>query len=345
MSREYSLQQIAERIGAELRGEGDCVIAGLNSLQNAEPGQLTFIASQAYRASLGSTNASAVILPPAMAGDYAGNALLMDNPYLGYARASALFDRTPVADAGIHPSALISASANIHPQACIGANVVIGNFVEVGAATVIGAGCSIAEHSSIGSNGWLSANVSIYHGVRIGDNARIHSGAVIGADGFGFAPDTGPGARKGGWQKIYQLGGVVVGDNVEIGACTTIDRGALDDTVIEDGVILDNHVMIAHNVRVGENTAMAAYSAAAGSAVIGRNCTFSGRSGVVGHVTLCDGVHVAANTSISKSISEPGAYCSGTQVTKAAEWRKNAVRFNQLDNMARRLKKLEKKLK
>lgn len=336
MPREYSLQQIAEHIDAELKGGNDDRIVGLNTLQDATTGQLSFLSNPSYRKLLASTAASAVIMSPSMANDFSGAALILDDPYLGYAKASALFDDTPVTKMGVHPSAIIASTADIHSDACIGPNVVIGENVIVGANTMIGAGCSISDHSRLGANGWLAANVTICHNVTIGENVRIHSGAVLGADGFGFAPEAGQ------WRKIYQLGGVVIGNNVEIGACTTIDRGALGDTVIEDGVILDNHVMIAHNVRVGENTAMAGYAAAAGSAVIGKNCIFAGRAGVAGHVTLCDGVQLTTQTVISRSITEPGAYSSGTQVSKSAEWRKNAVRFNQLNDMANRLRKLEK---
>ncbi|MEZ5482919.1 MAG: UDP-3-O-(3-hydroxymyristoyl)glucosamine N-acyltransferase [Porticoccaceae bacterium] len=336
MSRGYSLQQIAERLGAQIRGDADCLLSGLNTLQGASEGDLSFIAKDSYRKHLASTRASAVIMPPSMVESFEGNALLMDNPYLGYAIASALFDDAPVSEPGIHPSAVVAASAVVHPSASIGAHAVLAPYVEVGAGSVIGAGCCIGDGSLIGENCRLFANVSVYHGITIGNTVRIHSGTVIGADGFGYAQN------PAGWQKIYQLGGVVIGDNVEIGACTTIDRGALDDTVIENGVIIDNHVMIAHNVRVGENTAMAACSASAGSTVIGRNCTFAGRAGVVGHVTLCDGVHVSANTTVTKSISEPGVYASGIPTSKVSEWRKNAVRFNQLDAMNSRIKALEK---
>ena len=339
MARGYSLQQIAEHIGAELRGDGEFVISSLNTLQDAVEGQLAFLANQTYRKHLSSTGASAVIMHHTMAADFAGHALLMDNPYLGYALASQLFDDTPGFPAGIHPTAVVSDTAEVHPDAAIGPSVYIGEYATIGADTVIGPGCSISEHSSIGKGGWLAANVSVYHGVTIGDNVRIHSGAVIGSDGFGFAPENGQ------WKKIYQLGGVVIGNNVEIGACTTIDRGALGDTVIADGAILDNHVMIAHNVQVGENTAFAAFSGSAGSSVIGRNCVFAGRAGAVGHLHVCDGVQVGLGTTLTRSVREPGVYCSGTQTTKAKEWRKNAVRFNQLDDMYSRLKELEKRNK
>ncbi|KKK52337.1 hypothetical protein LCGC14_3105920, partial [marine sediment metagenome] len=239
---------------------------------------------------------------------------------------------------GVHPSAVVAASAQIGGGTSIGPNAVLGEDVVIGANSRIGAGVSISDGTVIGDNCRISANVSIYHGVTIGSQVTIHSGAVIGADGFGFAHS------EGRWVKIYQLGGVVIGNRVEIGACTTIDRGALEDTVIEDGVILDNHVQIAHNVRIGENTAMAGCSGVSGSTVIGKNCIFAGQSGVVGHVTLCDGVHLTGGTIVTKSLTEPGSYSSGTAFSKSEDWRKNAVRFNQLDDLARRVRQLEKKL-
>ncbi|MEH6617292.1 MAG: UDP-3-O-(3-hydroxymyristoyl)glucosamine N-acyltransferase, partial [Porticoccus sp.] len=291
-----------------------------------------------YRQYLAETVAGAVILDVDSASEYPGNRLVMDNPYLGYALASAMFDTSPVPQLGIHPSAVAASSTRIGDNVAVGPNAVLGENVVIGAGSRIGAGVVIGDGSVIGDNCRISANVSIYHGVTIGDQVTIHSGAVIGADGFGFAHS------QGRWVKIYQLGGVVIGSRVEIGACTTIDRGALDDTVIEDGVILDNHVQIAHNVHVGENTAMAGCSGISGSTVVGKNCIFAGQSGVVGHVTLCDGVHLTGGTIVTKSLTEPGSYSSGTAFSKSDDWRKNAVRFNQLDDLVRRVRQLEKKL-
>lgn len=339
MPQSYSLQQVADFIGASVSGSAEVAISGLASIQDAGPGQLAFLARDKFRDQLLSSQASAIIMTAASAENYTGSALVMDNPYLGYARASALFDDTPAATVGVHATAVVAESATVHSKAVVGPNAVLGERVVVGANTVVGAGCYIGDDTVLGESCYLFANVSIYHNVSLGDRVRIHSGAVIGADGFGFAP--GP----DGWTKIFQLGGVRIGDDVEIGACTTIDRGALDDTVIENGVIIDNHVMIAHNVRVGENTAMAACSAAAGSTTIGKNCIFAGRSGVVGHVEVGDGVQVNSNTTLTKSVSESGVYASGVPCSQVSEWRKNAARFNQLDSMHRRLSALEKQLK
>jgi len=334
----YSLSQIASHIGAELQGDGNHQITGLNTLQEAGPAELSFLANQSYRHFLAETSAGTVIIKESELARYAGNALVMDNPYLGYALASSLFDSTPVIESGIDTSAVVAASAKIASTAAIGPNAVVGEGVIIDEHSQVGAGTVIGDGSIIGNHCRIAANVSIYHGVSIGDYTIIHSGAVIGGDGFGFAHN------QHHWVKIYQLGGVVIGDRVEVGACTTIDRGALGDTVIEDGVILDNHVQIAHNVHIGENTAMAGCSGISGSTVVGKNCIFAGRSGVVGHITICDGVQITGGTIITKSLDQPGSYSSGTAFSKTGEWRKNAVRFNQLDDLSRRIKQLEKKL-
>ncbi len=335
----YTLQKCAEFIGAELVGDPDCVVSGLNTLQDAGLGQLAFLANQSYQKLLTSTSASAVILEPRFADQYSGNKLILDNPYVGYARITAWFNDAPKATEGIHETAVVAGSATIAPSAYIGPHVVIGEQVVIQAGVSIGAGTCIGDHSSVGQDTWIASNVSIYHGISIGRNVVIHSSSVIGADGFGFANE------RGQWIKIHQLGGVEIGDRVEIGACTTIDRGALGNTVLEDGVILDNHVQVAHNVRLGENTAMAAYAGIAGSATIGKNCIFAGQAGAVGHVTICDNVHAMARTALSKSIDKPGSYSSGVHMYETPKWRRNAARFGQLDDMAKRLKQLEKNQK
>ncbi len=334
----YTLAEVADRIGANVRGDAACTVTGLNTLREARAGELSFLANPAYRQYLDSTSATAVILHPSFADDYAGNALITDNPYLGYALATPLFDCAPILPAGIHTSSVVAVSAKIDDTASIGPLVVVGERVVIGAGSCIGAGAVIGDDSTIGADCHIAANVSISHGIVIGDGVTIHSGAVIGADGFGFAQ------HEGRWVKIHQLGSVVIGNHVEIGACTTVDRGALGNTVIEDGVILDNHVQIAHNVQIGENTAMASYAGVAGSTVVGKNCIFAARAGSVGHVTLCDGVHLTAAAVLTKSLKEPGSYSSGTMFSKTKDWKKSAVRFNQLDELVSRIRKLEKKL-
>jgi len=336
MIESYSLQEIADYLGAELRGDPACRIKGLNTLEHAAKSELTFLASKAYEHFLSTTKASAVIVEERLADKLTCNALVMANPYVGYARITAWFDNSLDTVKGVHPTAIVADSAVLAEGVAIGPHVTIGERVRVGADVSIGPGVSIGNDSVIGSACRLNSNVSIYHGVSIGRNVVIHANTVIGADGFGFANDGGK------WVKIHQLGGVEIGDNVEIGACTTIDRGALGNTVIEDGVILDNHVQIAHNVRIGENTAMAAYAGIAGSTTIGKNCVFAGQAGAVGHITVGDGVVVMSRCTISKSTSKAGSYSSGLLMYETPVWRKNAVRFGQLDDMARRLRKLEK---
>lgn len=335
MSRSYTLAELAALLGAELNGDGEVVIAGLATLQEARQGQIAFLANPAYQRYLAGTQASAVVLNAKLAEGFAGNALLLENPYLGYAKLSSVFDNAPQPQTGVHASAVVAQGSNIHPSVAIGPNAVIGEGVVIGAGSVIGAGACIGDDTTLGKNCKIAANVTIYHGVSIGDEVIVHSGAVIGADGFGFAPD------RGEWIKIHQLGGVVIGDRVEIGACSTIDRGALGNTEIADGVKIDNHVMIAHNVKIGAHSAMAAFVGISGSTTVGSHCTFAGMVGVVGHVSICDNVHITGQTVVSKSITEPGSYSSGTHMSTTREWRRNAARFNQLNEMNKRLRRLE----
>lgn len=335
-TRVWTLRALADLIGAELHGDADCEIRGLNTLQGAGAGELAFLANAAYQKHLPTCAAAAVILKPEVAGEFAGNKLLLDNPYLGYAKLTALFDPAPAAVAGVHASAVIDPSAELGEGVSVGPNATIGADVVLAAGVVIGAGCVIGANSQIGPGSRLHPNVTIAHGVTIGAYTTLHSGCVIGADGFGFAPS------REGWVKIHQLGGVTIGDRVEVGACTTIDRGALDDTVIGDGVIIDNLVQIAHNVKIGENTAIAGCTGIAGSATIGRNCTIGGASCIKGHITIVDGVNISATSFVNKSILEPGSFSSGTVATPTHTWRKNAVRFGQLDQLATRLAALEK---
>jgi UDP-3-O-[3-hydroxymyristoyl] glucosamine N-acyltransferase len=348
MPEAYSLGEIAAFLGAELRGDATLRISGLNTLQDAGAGQLAFLANEKYSSQLRSSKASAVILAAKHLNSqtgagrdvdstlYQGAVLILDNPYLGYARVSQWFDRAPKAVPGIHPSAVIADSASLGEAVVIGANVVLEADAVIGAGSYLGAGAYIGARSKVGQNSRISASVTIYHDVVLGQGVTVHSGSVIGADGFGFAPD-----GTGNWLKIYQIGGVQIGDNVEVGACTTIDRGALGDTRIGNGVIIDNHVQIAHNVVIGDNCALAAYSGLAGSATMGNNCILAGDACVVGHVTICDNVQITARGLVTKSITEPGSYSSGMPLMKTREWRKNAVRMSQLDAMAKRLKNVE----
>ncbi|MGZ3000560.1 UDP-3-O-(3-hydroxymyristoyl)glucosamine N-acyltransferase [Pseudomonas aeruginosa] len=334
----YTLGQLAAHVGAEVRGDADLPIQGLATLQEAGPAQLSFLANPQYRKYLPESRAGAVLLTAADADGFAGTALVVANPYLAYASLSHLFDRKPKAAAGIHPTAIVAADAEVDPSASVGAYAVIESGARIGAGVSIGAHCVIGARSVIGEGGWLAPRVTLYHGVTIGARVSIQSGAVIGGEGFGFANE------KGVWQKIAQIGGVTIGDDVEIGANTTIDRGALSDTLIGNGVKLDNQIMIAHNVQIGDHTAMAACVGISGSAKIGRHCMLAGGVGLVGHIEICDNVFVTGMTMVTRSITEPGSYSSGTAMQPAAEWKKSAARIRQLDDMARRLQQLEKRL-
>jgi UDP-3-O-[3-hydroxymyristoyl] glucosamine N-acyltransferase len=337
MTKGYTLQALADFLGCDLQGDPHCTISRLNTLQTAVEGEIAFLASAAYARYLPGTAASAVILRRQDAETFNGNCLITANPYLAYARLSVLFDRSYEVHPNIHTTAVIAPSAILGSGVNIGANAVIGEGAVIGDHAFIGSGTVLGQDVVIGDGCYLHANVCLYHGVSLGRHVIVHSGAVIGADGFGFAND------HGAWVKIRQLGSVEIGDNVEIGANTTIDRGALGNTKIGHGVIIDNLVQIAHNVEVGDNSALAGCVGIAGSSKIGKNCVLAGGVGVVGHIELCAGVTITACTMVTKSITEPGVYSSGTPFTESARWRKNAVRFNQLDEMAKRLSSLEKK--
>ncbi|OCX18434.1 UDP-3-O-(3-hydroxymyristoyl)glucosamine N-acyltransferase [Pseudomonas graminis] len=336
MTATITLGQLAEFLGATLRGPADKQITGLATLQEAGPDQVSFLANPQYRKFLATTQAAAVLLKPADAEGYAADALLVPDPYLAYARISHLFDPKPKAAVGVHPTAVVAADAFVDPAASVGAYAVIESGARIAAGVTIGAQCFIGARSVIGEGGWLAPRVTLYHDVRIGQRVVIQSGAVLGGEGFGFANE------KGVWQKIAQIGGVTIGDDVEIGVNTAIDRGAMDDTRIGNGVKLDNQIQIAHNVQIGDHTAMAACVGISGSAKIGKHCMLAGGVGLVGHIEICDGVFVTGMTMVTRSITEPGSYSSGTAMQPAAEWRKSAARMRHLDDMARRLQHLEK---
>ncbi|KEF32966.1 MAG: UDP-3-O-(3-hydroxymyristoyl)glucosamine N-acyltransferase [Gammaproteobacteria bacterium] len=337
-NRSYRLADIAEALGAELRGDPELQVTGLATLQAAGPDQISFLANPSYAKYLNDTRAAAVIVSPAAAEDAPTNVLLMDNPYMGYARLSHWFSPEPVARPGLHPSSVVDSSATIADTACIGPNVVVEAGARVGERVVVGAGTVVGARAEIGDDTVIRPRVTLAHDVVVGQRCHLLSGAVIGSDGFGFANE------KGVWHRIAQLGRVVLGDDVEVGANTTIDRGALDDTVIGNGVKLDNLIQIAHNVQIGDHSAMAAMVGIAGSTRIGRHCVFGGASGVAGHLEIADQVHLTGMTLVTGDIREPGVYSSGTSADTNRQWRKNAVRFRQLDVLARRIKELEKKL-
>jgi UDP-3-O-[3-hydroxymyristoyl] glucosamine N-acyltransferase len=328
-TQSYTARELADRFGLRLRGDGDARISGVATLVQAAAGQLGFLANTRYRAQLETTRAGAVVMRDADAEGYAGTALLADDPYVAFARIAALFDTTGAVEPGVHPSAAVDASAQVDPGAQIGPFVSIGARSRIEAGAVIGPGCVVGEDCIVGADSRLVARVTLVVRVRLGRRVLVHPGAVMGADGFGLAMD------GGRWRKVPQLGGVIVGDDCEIGANTTIDRGALDDTVLEEDVRLDNQIQIGHNVRIGAHTAMAGCSAVAGSAKIGRNCLIGGAAGVLGHLEICDRVVVTAMSLVTHSIREPGEYSSGTPLMDNRSWRRSAARFKQLDAIAR----------
>jgi UDP-3-O-[3-hydroxymyristoyl] glucosamine N-acyltransferase len=335
----FTLQQLADYLGATLVGEPSTLINGLSTLSAATSGDVSFLANPKYQSQLSSTQASAVIVHTDMKDQLSVSGLLMSSPYEGYARLSHLFAPTPRYEGGIHPSAVVADTATIDATAYIAANAVIENNAVIGAGVVIGPGSVVGHNSTIAKQTRLAANVSVYHNVMVGERCIIHSGVVLGADGFGFAP------VKNGWFKIAQIGGVEIGNDVEIGANTTIDRGALEPTRIGNGVKLDNQIQIAHNVQIGDGSAAAACVGIAGSSTLGKGVTLSGGVGVAGHLDIADGVHISGMSLVSKSIKEKGSYSSGTALAPSKEWRKSAVRFRQLDDMAKRLKIMEEQLK
>ncbi len=317
------LGDIVRDLGGQLHGDPDLSIQGLAPLESASPSDLSFLSNPRYQSQLAASRAACVIVGPAMreAALARGPAIVADDPYLYFARLTRLWKaRTAPADTGprIHPSAVIDPGADIHPTARIGALCVVERGARIGAETV------------------LKSRVTVAEGCVIGARCLLHPGVVIGADGFGLAP------HEGRWEKIEQLGAVRIGDDVEIGANTCIDRGALADTVIEDGVKLDNLIQIGHNVRIGKHTAMAGCAAVAGSTTIGAHCTLGGRAGVLGHLTLADHVHISSNSLVTRSIHKPGHYTGVFPIDDNATWEKNAATLRQLHALRERIKALEK---
>jgi UDP-3-O-[3-hydroxymyristoyl] glucosamine N-acyltransferase len=331
-----TLKDLADRFQLPFRGDGGTQVTGIGTLAGAQSGQLAFLANSKYGQQLAATKASVVVLGEADADASPCACLISGNPYTTYAQISALFDHDEPLEEGIHASAVVHASARISPSARIGAFTVIGARAVVEDGAVVHPHGSIGQDCVVGEACVLMPQVTLVKRVRLGKRVRIHSGAVLGADGFGIA------MHQGQWIKVAQLGGVQVGDDCEIGANTTIDRGAIEDTVLENDVRLDNQIQIGHNVRIGAHTAIAGCTAVAGSAVIGKRCLIGGAAGIVGHIEIADNVIVGAMTLVSHSIREAGEYASGTPMQAKHEWRRNAARFKQLDAMARSLNALKK---
>lgn len=332
-----TLKQLSDFLQVKLQGEADCVIEGIAPLDKAKNGQISFLENQNYEKYLSTTEASAVILTEELAKKASTkNLLITANPYLAYAKISVLFDRSPKSAPGIHESVSIGANCTIDPSVAIAPKTVIGNNVKIEKNVQIGAGCVIGDNVFIGAGSVFNPNVSVYYNVTIGQNALIHSGVVIGSDGFGMAND------KGKWYKIHQLGSVVIGNDVEIGANTVIDRGALENTIIEDGVKLDNLIQVAHNVVIGAHSAIAGCTGIAGSAKIGKYCMIGGGVGINGHIEIADGTILTARSAVHKSITEAGIYAAAIPAMPHKTWWRILHRLLKIDELFQRLNKLEK---
>lgn len=331
-----TLSKLASHFDLSYEGDGEVEIKKVATLSGAQTGDISFLSNRAYLGELNKTVASAVIISPQLSDKYTGNKLISDQPYVTFARVASLFAPKPLQSSGIHPKADIDATAELADDVSIGAfsvisaNVTIGPGVRIGDRVTIGSGCTLEAGCDIKSG------VVVEHNSQLGQRVTVYPGAVIGADGFGLARD------QEGWIKIPQTGRVIIGNDCSIGANTTIDRGAIEDTVLSDDVHLDNQIQIGHNVQIGAHTVIAGCAAVAGSAKIGANCLIGGGAGVVGHISVCDGVTIQAMALVTKSINKPGVYGSVAPLQENSQWRKTAVRIKQLDDLAKRLKKLER---
>lgn len=334
-ARTFRLDELAAALGLELQGDPDLSIRNVATLAAAGPDDAAFLANPAYRDALLTTRAGAVVMNPKHAAAFQGNALISANPYADWARLIELLRPQPAHSPGIHESAVVAPDARIDDSAGIGPLVIIGAGVRIGAGTFIGPGCVIGDQVRIGDNCRLVGNVHVDAAARLGQRVIIHPGVVIGGDGFGLAMEAGH------WRKVPQIGSVRIGDDCEIGANSTIDRGALDDTVLEDDVRIDNQVQIAHNVHIGAHSAIAGCVGIAGSTRIGRYCMIAGASGIGGHLRICDSVIITAMSTVLDSIDQPGEYGSGIPARPHGRWKRLLVRLGQLDDWARRLKRME----
>lgn len=332
----YRLDEIVAKLGGELRGDGARRVVQVAGLGNAQPDQIGFLSNSKYQKQLHDTRAGAIVLTAEAAADFSGSCIITRNPYLYFARVSQLLNPPDAAPADVHTSAVLESV--VPASVSVGANATIGPGSKIGERTRVGAGCVIGRNVTVGADVVLHANVTIYDGCVIGTRVIIHSGTVIGSDGFGYARED-----DGHWLKIPQVGRVVIGDDVEIGANTSIDRGAIDDTVIEDGVKLDNQIQIAHNCRIGAHTAIAGCVGIAGSTRIGSRCMIGGAAMIIGHLNICDDVTISAATFVTKSIVTPGEY-AGIPFEPRREWLKTAARLRQLDSMATKIRDLEARL-
>lgn len=333
-----TLASIVDRLGGELLGDGGIEVRQVATLDRASPDTITFLANERYLSRLKTTRAGAVIVGRQLRDAVDVPRIIADNPYSYFARVSALLNPADDVQPGRHPSAVIDGSATVANDVQIGPCVVVEAGAVIGAGTQIGAGSYVGHGCRIGEGCRLYPKVTVYKGCFIGSRVILHAGAVIGADGFGIAMD------EGRWVKVPQIGGVRIGDDVEIGANTTIDRGAIEDTVVEEGVKLDNQIQIAHNVHIGAHTAIAACVGIAGSSRVGRYCRIGGASGIAGHLSIADHVEISAHTLVTKSISEPGTYTGAYPFEANRDWRRNAASLRNLGDLTERIRALEKAL-
>ena len=336
-----SVKEIAAFLKAEVVGDETHLIEGIAPLDEAKPSDISFLSNASFGKSVEESNAGAVIVQENFASKCKATAIVHPDPYRCFAAISGWFASMPEFTSDIKDSAIVDSSAKIAESATICDHVVIGACVTIGENTIIESGSVIQKGTVIGNNCHIYPNVTLYHDVILGDEVDVHSGAVIGSDGFGFAPDP-KGQRK--WHKIHQLGTVVIGSRVDIGSSTTIDRGALGDTRIENDVIIDSQVHIGHNCIVGEGSALAGCVGLAGSSIIGKGCLLAGGVGIAGHLSIPDGSQITGMTMVTKSLNKSGSYSSGTPMMQTRDWKKSAIRFSQLDEMAKRLRTLEKQL-
>ena len=341
MTGSYRLGELAERLGGRVAGDADVAVSGLGALPSAKPGQLTHLSNPAYRRDLPKTKASAVILHERDLALCPTNAIVVADPYFAFALASRLWERPPQLNAGIHASARIDANAIIDATARIGPSVAIGSETTVAGDVAIHANAVVGDRCRLDQGVRIMANATLYDDVKIGARSVVHANAVLGADGFGFARSS-----DGALAPIAQLGGVTLGRDVSIGAATTIDRGAIEDTLIEDGVKIDNQVQIGHNCRIGAHSVICGCVGIVGSTEIGRGCVLAGMVGVGGDrpIRICDGVTISGCTHVSRSITEPGTYSGGIIHNAATAWKRNALRFQNLDELARRAAKLDRRV-
>jgi len=334
---EYSLAELADALGAVLVGDAQYVITGLANLQAAETCQISFLSSSKYAQALATTVAGCVVLRDEDAMSFTGNKLIVKDPYAAYAHLSSLFEPRNKREPCVHPNADVHPTVRLGDNVAVGPNCVIGEGAHIGDGCELYAGVFIGERASVGENCVIFPNVVIYHDVTVGNDVIIHANTSIGSDGFGFAP------TESGWKKIHQIGSVRIGNRVEIGANCSFDRGAIEDTVIGDGVIIDNQVHLAHNVSIGDGTAIAGCVGIAGSTSIGKNCQIAGAVAINGHLDIADNTIFSGGTIVTRGNREAGVFASISPMQDVKSWRKNSVRYRQLDSLFSRVKKLEKK--